>query len=227
LAAIGALAVLLASLNFVNLTTARATRRAIEVGVRKASGASRTDLVIQFIGESMIYVALSMVLALALVEVLMPYFNAFLGRTILFATGGVLTSRWHRRGRVVGRDTGRRLSGRSCCRLSHRRGCSGIAPAVLSVRKDAGGSRHPAVRDPDWVDRVDGSSVSTNQFRDARELELDKDQVLLIRGACAKAFKDEVRGLPAYDPRRVHFWRQPSILSLFRLGCTTAESFDS
>src|SRR5258706_9050214 len=84
LAAIGALTVLLASLNFVNLTTARATRRAIEVGIRKAAGASRTDLVIQFIGESMIYVALSMVLALALVEVLMPYFNAFLGRTILF-----------------------------------------------------------------------------------------------------------------------------------------------
>src|SRR6202171_4484878 len=84
LAAIGALTVLLASLNFVNLTTAKATRRAIEVGIRKASGASRSDLVIQFIGESMIYVALSMVLALALVEVLMLHFNALLGRTILF-----------------------------------------------------------------------------------------------------------------------------------------------
>jgi len=61
------------------LTTARRTRRAIEVGVRKASGASRTALVIQFIGESMIYVALSMVLALALSKCWMPYFNAFSG----------------------------------------------------------------------------------------------------------------------------------------------------
>jgi len=76
--------VLLASLNFVNLTTARATRRAIEVGIRKASGATRTNLIIQFIGESVVYVTLSMVLALALVEVLLPRFNAYLGRTILF-----------------------------------------------------------------------------------------------------------------------------------------------
>src|SRR5258706_12218474 len=61
LAAIGALTGLLASLNFVNLTTARATRRAVEVGIRKASVASRTDLVIQVIGESMTESPLSMV----------------------------------------------------------------------------------------------------------------------------------------------------------------------
>ena len=84
IAAVGLLIVLVAAINFVNLMTARASRRAVEVGVRKVAGASRRDLVAQFMGEACLYVLLSAVLACALAELLMPAFNAFLQRTITF-----------------------------------------------------------------------------------------------------------------------------------------------
>ena len=90
MAAIGALIVLTASINFVNLTTARAGRRATEVGVRKVAGAGTRALVSQFIGESFVYVALGMGLALGLTALLLPVLNAFLDRTIaldLFSDG--------------------------------------------------------------------------------------------------------------------------------------------
>ena len=79
--AIGILVVLIAGINFVNLMTARATQRAVEVGIRKVAGASRRDLMLQFIGESLLCVALAMLLAIAAVELLMPSFNALLDRS--------------------------------------------------------------------------------------------------------------------------------------------------
>ena len=79
--AIGILVMLIAGINFVNLMTARAAQRAVEVGIRKVAGASRRDLMLQFIGESLIYVALAMLVAIAVVELLMPYFNAMLDRS--------------------------------------------------------------------------------------------------------------------------------------------------
>lgn len=80
IAAIGVLIVVIAGINFVNLMTSRASQRAVEVGVRKVAGASRRDLMLQFIGESLIYVTLAMLIAIAAVELLMPYFNAVLDR---------------------------------------------------------------------------------------------------------------------------------------------------
>jgi putative ABC transport system permease protein len=77
-AIIGMLIVVIAGVNFVNLMTARATQRAVEVGIRKVAGAGRTDLMWQFIGESILYVAFGMLLAMALVESLMPWFNVLL-----------------------------------------------------------------------------------------------------------------------------------------------------
>ena len=82
--AVGALIVLTAAINFVTLMTARATRRAVEVGVRKAVGARRRDLVVQFMGEALIYVLISMVLAVALAELMLPYLNGFLQRVLKF-----------------------------------------------------------------------------------------------------------------------------------------------
>jgi putative ABC transport system permease protein len=84
IAAVGVLIVVVAAINFVTLMTARAARRAVEVGVRKAAGASRGDLILQFMGEALLYVAASAVLALALAELLMPAFNAFLQRKMTF-----------------------------------------------------------------------------------------------------------------------------------------------
>ena len=84
IAAVGGLIVLIAAINFVTLMTARATRRAVEVGVRKAVGAGRADLMVQFMGEALIFVLLAMLISVALVELLLPAVNAFLQRTIAF-----------------------------------------------------------------------------------------------------------------------------------------------
>jgi putative ABC transport system permease protein len=85
MALVGALVLLLAAINFVNLKTARAARRAVEVGVRKACGAARRHLILQFIGESLIYSTLAMLVAMAAVELLLlPWLNGFLDRSIVF-----------------------------------------------------------------------------------------------------------------------------------------------
>lgn len=80
--AIALLVVVIAGINFVNLMTARAAQRCVEVGIRKVAGASRGDLMLQFIGESLIYVTIAMLVAIAAVELLMPYFNALLDRSL-------------------------------------------------------------------------------------------------------------------------------------------------
>jgi putative ABC transport system permease protein len=82
--AVGVLIILVAIINFVNLSTARASRRAIEVGIRKAAGATREHLIVQFIGESVLAATVSMLGAVAMVELLLPQLNAFLGREIAF-----------------------------------------------------------------------------------------------------------------------------------------------
>ena len=84
IAAVGVLIVAIAAINFVTLMTARASRRAVEVGVRKAVGARRGDLVIQFMGETLIYVLISLVLAVALTELALPQVDAFLQRSLAF-----------------------------------------------------------------------------------------------------------------------------------------------
>ena len=89
LTALGAIAVLIiasASFNFVALMTARAAQRAIETGVRKAVGALRSQLIVQFLGEAVIYVALAMALAVALARFSLPHVNAFLKQNIEFSS---------------------------------------------------------------------------------------------------------------------------------------------
>ena len=79
LAIVGALILALAVVNFVNLATARASQRAREVALRKVLGASRRQLVMQFIGESLLVTGFATMMALALVELLIPRVSAFAG----------------------------------------------------------------------------------------------------------------------------------------------------
>lgn len=71
---------LIACINFMNLSTARAARRGKELGVKKVAGASRRELIAQYLGESLLLTLAAMVLAFGLVLLLMPGFNAITGK---------------------------------------------------------------------------------------------------------------------------------------------------
>ena len=83
----------MAVVNFTNLATARASQRAREVALRKVLGANRRQLIVQFIGESLLIAAASMLLALTLVELLVKPFSAFLEADLqlqYFGADGIL-----------------------------------------------------------------------------------------------------------------------------------------
>jgi putative ABC transport system permease protein len=82
LAAIALLIVLIACFNFINLSTARATLRAREIGLRKLVGAARRQLIAQLLLEAILMALVSLAIALALVEVLLPLYDRFTDKTI-------------------------------------------------------------------------------------------------------------------------------------------------
>src|SRR5882757_4078911 len=81
---IAVLTLFIASSNFVSMMTARAAGRALEVGVRKAAGATRRQIIVQFLGECLCYAALALVFAMIVVELILPMLNGFLQRDIAF-----------------------------------------------------------------------------------------------------------------------------------------------
>ncbi|HWV67937.1 FtsX-like permease family protein [Chitinophaga sp.] len=82
---------LIACINFVNLSTAQASGRMKEMGIRKTIGANRLALIIQYLGESMLMTMLSLVLALLLVALLLPQFNHITGKALYFSLNGGMT----------------------------------------------------------------------------------------------------------------------------------------
>ncbi len=75
LSTIGIFILLIACINFMNLTTAKSSQRAGEVGVRKTMGATRSSLARQFLGESIVLVIVATLLSIALIQVTLPFFN--------------------------------------------------------------------------------------------------------------------------------------------------------
>jgi putative ABC transport system permease protein len=195
--AIGFVVLLIACINFINLSTARASRRAREVMVRKVAGASRATLVVHFLGESFIYVALAACMALAFTELLLPHVNAFVsGAATLDYTADPALIGWIALGTLL---------------LTL---IAGLYPAfVLS-------SFRPASVVKGLIAHSHGANLTrqilvTLQFaalialmvsaivvyqqrsfatRDA--LRVATDQHLVIRGACRGALKTELRALP-------------------------------
>ena len=80
--AVAVLILLVACINFMNLSTARSTERAQEVGMRKVLGADRRQLFGQFMGESLMMTLLGFIVALGLVYISLPWFNSFLGKQL-------------------------------------------------------------------------------------------------------------------------------------------------
>jgi putative ABC transport system permease protein len=80
---VGIFILIIACINFMNMATARAATRAKEVGVRKVIGAQRTNLILQFLSEALLFCALSMLLAIGVVYLLLPAFNALVSKEII------------------------------------------------------------------------------------------------------------------------------------------------
>jgi putative ABC transport system permease protein len=192
---IGVLVIAVASINFVNLMTARAARRALEIGVRKALGATRGQLTLQFMAEAVGFAALAALVAVAAVELALPGFNALIDRRIVFA--------WWRDPEV--------LLGLAALVLAVGAG-AGLYPALVLARIEpaaalksaravaAGGGRlRQALVVLQFAVSI-GLAVSTlvirwqTDFATSQSLRFDKEQVALVRGpgACADSFRNEV-----------------------------------
>jgi putative ABC transport system permease protein len=87
MAGLSILILILSLVNYINLATASAIKRAKEVGVRKIVGASKNQIIAQFIFETAIIVILAILFALAIVELSLPYYNSFLGKTLTMNGG--------------------------------------------------------------------------------------------------------------------------------------------
>ncbi|MHB1205333.1 MAG: ABC transporter permease [Rhodospirillaceae bacterium] len=218
ISAVGVLIMAMAVINFVNLMTARAARRAVEVGVRKTSGAQRLQLVGQFLGEALVYVLLAMSLAVVLGRLLLPPLNAFLQK-------GITLEFWSDPAVAAGMAAAAVL-------LSL---LAGFYPAfVLSAFLPAAALRAGdfRFRDSGAVRRflvvfqfsiLIGLSVATGvitrqtAFALKENMRLDTDQVLLVLTDCQGAFKDEVVRLPGVSAA---VCSDRISLNLFDLGTT-------
>ncbi len=81
---IGFIILLIACVNYMNLATARSSQRAREVGVRKVMGASRQEIIKQFLSDSTFTAFIAFLLMLLLVDIILPLFNSFIGQAIPF-----------------------------------------------------------------------------------------------------------------------------------------------
>jgi len=86
IASIAVFILLIACINFMNLSTARATKRANEIGVRKVMGAFRSSLIGQILGEAMVIVVISIIISVLLMQLALPFFNDLTGKTISFGS---------------------------------------------------------------------------------------------------------------------------------------------
>jgi putative ABC transport system permease protein len=195
-AAVGTLILVIAIINFVNLMTARASRRAVEVGIRKASGAAQYHLIAQFIGEAMLFVTFSAALAFAAAELLLPLMNAFLGRTIAFdywhepmLLGGVLALML-----TVGLAAGTYPA----FVLSAFQPAAVLKASMAKTRQERGVRALLAVLQfAILIGLMIAAGVVYQQTRFAltNALRIDKDQVLLIEGPCHTALEENFRAM--------------------------------
>lgn len=82
--------VIIACINFMNLSTAKASKRMKEIGIKKTLGAGRGSLILQYLGESLLMTFLSMLMATLLVELVLPHFNTIMGKHLSLSLSGNL-----------------------------------------------------------------------------------------------------------------------------------------
>lgn len=92
--AIGIFLVLIAAINFINISTARASTRAKEIGVKKVMGSFRSDLIVQFLTESVFQAILASLIGLTMVFMCLPLFNGFVDKEIVNPLFGEMGIAW-------------------------------------------------------------------------------------------------------------------------------------
>ncbi|HEY4335831.1 MAG TPA: ABC transporter permease, partial [Puia sp.] len=217
-AIVAAFILLIACVNFMNLTTARSAGRAKEVGIRKVLGTSRRELMRQFLTESIVLATLSLVLAVAFAALSLPLFNTLAGKNIAITTlfSPTLLVLIAALPLVVGLFAGSYpaffLSGfrpievlkdnRGNRRLRPRRGVS-KQPRRWSLKTGSGGERLRSVlvvfQFTTSIVLMVGTLVVYRQlnYMRNRDLGFDKQQVLIVDGTDAlgpnvQAFKREI-----------------------------------
>ncbi len=188
---------LIAAINFVNLLTARSNRRAREVSIRRLAGAGRRVLIIQFLAESMAYVMVASLLAVAFAEWILPYANAFLavGATFEYWRDpwllGTLAAAILLLGILVGAWPALALS---------------ASAPLRSLQGGAGSSRTAglfrqllvALQFAILIGLMIAAGVVYEQRHYATEdaLRVDTDQMLLVHSSCNPSFVNQVQALP-------------------------------
>lgn len=188
---------LIAGINFINLLTARSSRRAREVSIRKLAGAGRRVLIVQFLLESATYVVAAALLAIALAEWTLPYANAFLGSTATFNYWrepmllGLLAVAALLLGLMAGAWPALALSAFRPLRvlqggLGHSRHAGLLRQALVTLQFAI------------LVGLMIAAGVVYLQRHFATDdaLRVDTDQMLLVRSSCNPAFVNQVRVLP-------------------------------
>ena len=199
--AIAGFVLILAGINFVNLATARAARRNVEVGVRKTLGSSRKQLVVQFLAEAALLSVLGLLLAMVLVVAVLPYFNTITGKSLQLSVSEIqflipLLA-------VIGGTVG------LCAGAYPALYLSSFKPAlVLKSGRSSGRSRR--LRDTLVVFQFGIATLliictavvySQMSFMLSKNLGFDAEQVIILEGAevmgpQAEAFRESMRGLP-------------------------------
>lgn len=195
--------ILLAGINFMNLSTARSLKRAKEVGVRKVLGSRRSDLIRQFMTEALLYSCSAGLLALAMVQLVLPWFNNLVNVDLQpnnFFTGWTLPI-------FIGIAllTGLLAGSYPAFYLSAFRPIEALKNSVAS-RKDS----HGQIRNGLVIVQFAVSAaliaatfiiIQQIQFTQNTDLGMDKENVLIIPniqqlGEQSKAFKEAVSQLP-------------------------------
>ncbi|MEH6304587.1 ABC transporter permease [Olivibacter sp. CPCC 100613] len=192
---------LIACINFINLSTAKSAKRAKEVGLRKVVGSYRSSLITQFLAESTLYSILSFLIGLLLAWLLLPLFNALSGKEL-----GLPWSSWQLLPIIlcsalfVGLLAG----------LYPSFYLSGFRPIAVLKGELSHGTRNPFLRNGLVVFQfvtsimlIIGTLIINNQmnFILNKKIGFDKDQVMILQGTSTlgnqlKVLKEELQKLP-------------------------------
>lgn len=195
--AVACFILLIACINFINLSTAKSANRAKEVGLRKVVGSQRSGLISQFLTESLIYSFFSFVLGLILAVILLPYFNALASKT--------LTMPWSEWWFIPAILISAVLIG-VIAGIYPAFYLSGFKPAEVLKGKLSVGSKSSVLRNGLVVFQFTTSIIliistvviyNQMQFILNKKVGFEKDQVVMIQGTSTldnevKSFKDEL-----------------------------------